>query len=109
MAQIIRDDDGVSNPSNRQSFAELVEAMQVNPRRRMLLKSGAGLAAIPFLGGLAACGSDDDATTPPVSSEKMLGFANVPISTGDTIVVPSGYVASAIIPWGTPLLAGAPA
>ncbi len=108
MAQSILDDDGVSNPSTRPTFADLVDG--VNARRRTLLKSGAGLATIPFLGGLAACGSDSDAApTPPVSSEKMLGFASVPISTGDAIVVPAGYVANAMIPWGTPLVAGAPA
>jgi uncharacterized protein len=106
MAQSIRDDDGVSNPSSNPTFADLVEA--VNPRRRMLLKSGAGVAMIPFLGGLAACSSDDD-PAPPVSSEKMLGFTSVAVSTGDAMVVPAGYVASAFIPWGTPLLSGAPA
>ncbi|TAG83257.1 MAG: PhoX family phosphatase, partial [Betaproteobacteria bacterium] len=75
-----------------------------------LLKSGVGIATIPFFGGLLGCGSDSDAAaTPPASSEKMLGFTSVPISTGDAIVVPAGYVASTILPWGTPIRAGAPA
>jgi uncharacterized protein len=109
MAQSIRDDDGVSNPSTRISFSQLVDSIGVDPRRRLLLKSGASLAAIPFLGGLAACGSDSDASTPPVAAEKMLGFTAVAASGADTIVVPAGYVASAILPWGTPMRAGAPA
>lgn len=108
MAQSILDDDGVSNPSTRITFAQMVE--QINPNRRTLLKSGVGIATIPFFGGLLGCGSDSDAAvTPPASAEKMLGFTSVPISTGDTIVVPSGYVASAILPWGTPIRAGGPA
>jgi hypothetical protein len=107
MAQSIRDDDGVSNPSNRITFAEMVE--QINPRRRTLLKSGLGVAALPFLGGLAACGSDDDIVAPITSSEKMLGFSAVATSTADTVVVPAGYLASAIVPWGTPIRAGGPA
>jgi uncharacterized protein len=107
MAQTIRDDDGVSNPSSNPTFTDLIET--VSPRRRMLLKSGAGVAMIPFLGGLAACGSDDDDPAPPASSEKMLGFTSVAVSTSDMMVVPAGYVASAFIPWGTPLLSGAPA
>jgi uncharacterized protein len=107
MAQSILDDDGVSNPSTRITFAEMVE--QINPRRRMLLKSGLGVATIPFLGGLAACGSDSDAAPPIATSEKMLGFTAVAISTADTMVVPTGYVASSILPWGAPIRAGAPA
>lgn len=107
MAQSIRDDDGVSNPSNQLTFAEMVE--QVDPRRRTMLKVGVGVATIPFLGGIAACGSDSDASTPPVSAEKMLGFTSVAISTADTVVVPAGYVATTILPWGTPIRAGAPA
>jgi uncharacterized protein len=107
MAQSIRDDDGVSNPSSHPSFADLIE--NINPRRRMLLKSGAGIAMIPFLGGLAACGSDSDASTPPVATEKMLGFTSITVSTSDAVVVPAGYVATTILPWGTPIRAGAPA
>ncbi len=106
MAQSIRDDDGVSNPSSHGSFVEIIES--INPRRRLMLKTGVSMAAIPFLSSLAACGSDSDATTTP-TSEKMLGFTAVSVSTADTIVVPAGYVASTILPWGTPIRAGAPA
>ncbi len=110
MAQSIRDDDGVSNPSNHASLVDLVDRMNVDPRRRLLLKSGASFAAIPFLGGLVACGSDDDTVAPPpVAVEKMLGFTAVAVSTSDAIVVPTGYVSSTILPWGTPIRAGAPA
>lgn len=108
MAQSIRDDDGVSNTSRNLSLTELVDhAIARNPSRRMLLKSGLGLAAIPFLGGLAACGGgDDDVLATP--AEKMLSFDAIATATGDTVVVPAGYVASAFVPWGTPINNAAP-
>src|SRR5688572_33170710 len=39
----------------------------------------------------------------------LLGFEEVPPSTEDTVVVPPGYVAEVLIPWGTPLFANSPA
>lgn len=116
MAHSIQDDDGVSNTSHNRSLTEVVEqAIAQSPQRRLLLKSGLGMAAIPFLGGLAACGGGDDdvATptpgTPEVPAEKMLSFKAVATSSGDAIVVPEGYVATPFIPWGTPIDTNAPA
>ena len=61
MAQSIRDDDGVSNPSRNLSLTDVVErAVAARPSRRKLLLGGLGAAALPFLGGLSACGGDDD-------------------------------------------------
>ena len=72
MAQSIRDDDGVSNPSRNLSLTDVVErAVAARPSRRKLLLGGLGAAALPFLGGLAACGGDDDepaAAVPPLAS-----------------------------------------
>lgn len=114
MAQSIRDDDGVSNTSRNLSLTELVDhAIAQDPKRRLLLKTGLGMAAVPFLGGLAACGGGDDAVlptpeTPVVPAEKMLSFTGVATSTGDAVVVPAGYVATAFVPWGTPINNAAP-
>ncbi len=118
MAQIIRDDDGVTNPSRNPSLDQVVEqAIRRQPSRRALLKAGFGAASIPFLAGaLAACGGSDGnnsvATTPAASTppaERMLGFAAVATAGGDTVVVPAGYTAAAFLPWGEPLTANAPA
>ncbi|MBS3912398.1 MAG: PhoX family phosphatase [Hydrogenophaga sp.] len=119
MAQSIRDDDSVSNTSGNTSLTELVDrAIAQNPKRRLLLKSGLGMAAIPFLGGLAACGGGDDVVAPtpaptpapPVAPvEQMLGFKAVATSSGSEIVVPEGYIASAFAPWGSPINDLAPA
>lgn len=114
MADTLRDDDGVSNPSFNQHLTQLVdEAIARQPSRRALLKTGLGLAAVPFLGGLAACGGGDDAApvagpAPVAPSERLLGFQGIATSTGDAVMVPAGYVATAFLPWGTPLTAGAP-
>ena len=114
MAQSIRDDDGVSNPSRNPSLTDVVErAIARNPSRRRLLLGGLGAAAVPFLGGLAGCGSDDDVApaSPLVGTpaERMFGFSAVPVSTADGVSVPDGYVATAFLPWGEPIDALAPA
>ncbi|NJD88216.1 MAG: PhoX family phosphatase [Betaproteobacteria bacterium] len=103
MAYTIRDDDGVSNLSCNPHLTHLVEAaIAANPRRRTFLKTGLGAALLPFLGSVVACadsGGDGD--------EKLLGFAAVGTSTADTMVVPPGYKAEALVSWGDPLVAGA--
>jgi len=104
MAQGIRDDDGVSNPSRNPNLTDVVErAMAAQPSRRRLLMGGLGAAALPFLGGLAGCGGDD------AEPERMFGFSAVGISSADAVVVPTGYVATAFLPWGEPINASAPA
>jgi secreted PhoX family phosphatase len=112
---------GLSNPSRNPHLTTLVDqAIARQPSRRTALKAGAGLAAVPFLSGLAACGGGGGAaaetpetpttpTTPGEPTERMLGFEAVAASSADTIVVPTGYVASAFLPWGTPLTDTAPA
>ncbi len=107
MARDLLDDDGVSNPSTHLSLDQVVEqSVAANPSRRAMLKTSVGLSALPFLGGLTACGSDSD---PVAFSEKMLGFEAVKADTGDAVVVPTGYVATPIVPWGEPINDRAPA
>lgn len=105
MADIIRDDDSVSNPGTNNSLTEVVEqAMRHDPRRRMLLRSGLGLAAMPFMGVLAGClASGSSNAMDGETTEKMFGFKAVRTSSGDAVVVPEGYVATAILPWGEPI------
>lgn len=112
MADTLRDDDGISNPSFNHHLTQLVDdAIARQPSRRALLKTGLGLAAVPFLGGLAACGGGGDEATPvttPPTTERLLGFQGIPVAGDDTVSVPAGYVATAFLPWGTPLTSGAP-
>ncbi len=120
MANSLRDDDGVSNPSPNPHLSEIVErAIAAQPSRRRLMLGGLGAAALPFLAGLAGCGGGDDGVAPvtgvpaqpgpALPAERMLGFEAVPISTADAITVPAGYVATPFVPWGTPINHLAPA
>ena len=68
-----------------------------DPARRVWIKGGlaalAGGALAPLFAGCAT----------PASSVPLLGFKGVPVSVADTIVVPEGYVATAIAAWGEPI------
>ncbi|MCB5363984.1 PhoX family phosphatase [Pusillimonas sp. CC-YST705] len=120
MAQqdIIDSEDLPTNLTQNEHFQDVVARAT---ERRGFLKKGLGLSAALFLAGpLAACGgssgSDDSSAgggdggdgggTP---AEPLLGFKAIGISTADTITVPEGYSAVSFVPWGTPLMAGAPA
>jgi uncharacterized protein len=92
--------------SNRSSNPSIHDV--TDPARRTVLRGGlsatiaglfaplAGVAGVATLGGCATAGGDAANTGP------LLGFKSVPVSTGDTIVVPEGYSAQVIAPWGEP-------
>src|SRR5690606_35085908 len=75
--------------------------------RRRILKSGLGIAALPFFGALAACGSEggDSGIAEVGEFAKPIGNAFRPIaaSSGDAVVVPDGYLAEVLYRWGDPL------
>jgi uncharacterized protein len=110
MSNLIRDDDGVSNPSSNDHLHDLIEREIIrNPSRRAMLKSGASVGLLGIFGSaLTACGGSDPvpAATPAPGS---IGFKGIPISTGGSVVVPEGYTADVMYRWGDPVLRGAPA
>jgi hypothetical protein len=67
-----------------------------DPSRRTVLRLSAGAAAAALYGPFMA-GCAHTAAAP------RLGFASVPPSRADTVVVPDGYVAEVIAPWGEPV------
>jgi secreted PhoX family phosphatase len=69
--------------------------------RRELLGGSLGAAALGFLNG---CG-----LTPQAQGGPLLGFASVPTSRADTVVVPEGYTWQVVNAWGDPIMPGAPA
>ena len=71
-----------------------------HPNRRTLLR---GAAASAFLAPLAGLGLSGCATTGAGVGGTSLGFKSVPISNADNIVVPEGYTAQIIAPWGEPV------
>lgn len=100
-------EDLPANLSNNEHFQSVVE--RVISRRRFL-KIGAGISAAAFLGGaLGACGGNSSSNTadrdgtPGGPGQSLLGFSPVEKYTGDKVIVPAGYSAAVLAPWGTPL------
>lgn len=85
---------------------QVLEAGLSDPMRRVWLKRGAGVAALPLMGGaaalLAACGSTDPAPSNP-TRPSALGFGAVAESVTDTLVVASGYTANVLFRLGDPI------
>ena len=85
--------------SNRSANAD-IHAVS-SPMRRVLIEGGLGAASAAAFGSLlAGCAS-------PAGGGRdgafALGFAPIPPDTGDRVVVPDGYVAETIAPWGEPV------
>jgi secreted PhoX family phosphatase len=107
-----KDFDTMEN-SNHSPNASIHERSDVS--RRTLIQGGLGVAVSRLFAPLAGAAlavpgcAAVDAAFP--AGGPLLGFKSVPVSTADTVVVPEGYVAEAIAPWGEPIgaLAGMPA
>ena len=96
-----------SNTSDNRSISDVVAARF---SRRAALKGGVGLAALSFFGGASVAGAGSAvASSKKAGKAGLLGFQSVPISTMDNVVVPPGYTARVLIPWGTPLSSSGPA
>lgn len=82
--------------SNRSSNPSIHDVS--DPPRRELLRGGLGAAVGSLLAPLGALGG---CATP--GAAPLLGFRSVPASSADTVVVPEGYTAQVIAPWGEPV------
>ncbi len=92
--------------SNRSSNTSIHEAS--DQAKRITLKGGlaAGMAGLFGGGALSGCVSSamiGKGATKGGFGPATIGFKGIPTSTADTMVVPDGYVASAIVPWGEPV------
>ena len=81
--------------SNRSSNPSIHEVS--SPERRTFLRGGSA-AVVALLAPLAGCGSMGAAMSGP-----RLGFKGIPVGMGDALVVPPGYVATALAQWGEPI------
>jgi secreted PhoX family phosphatase len=100
-----------SNPTDNASLADLIGGAM---NRRTVLAGGVAAALLGFAGTrVASAGSEADAVTSGSAGtgrhRPLLGFTEVPVSSDDTLVVPPGYTAQVLIPWGTPLHSSGPA
>lgn len=106
-----------SNPSDSTALSDII-GRRVG--RRAVLAGGIGAMATTLFGDRLATAQR---TAPAVASRPVwpvarpattapstvLGFAAVAPSTADAVVVPEGYVAQVLIPWGTPMQSSGPA
>jgi hypothetical protein len=93
--------------SNRSANPSIHEVS--DPSRRILLRGAAAAALAPWIAApMAGCASPvgQPSAGAAAASGPLIGFAPVPVGVGDRLVVPEGYVASAIAAWGEPLERG---
>ena len=104
------EDHRLFNHSENEPFSSVLERRIA---RRSVLRGGLGVAAATMLGGfgLAGCSSDSDGDDDDgdMAAAMMLAFEAIAGSQQDAVVVPAGYTAQVLIPWGTPINASAPA
>ncbi|MEE2002482.1 PhoX family phosphatase [Alkalimonas sp. MEB108] len=104
-------EEPLANFSGNRPFHDVAEQRY---SRRNFLKGSVAAAVGTFLAGpLAGCSStvSQPAAAAAVHPQAagLLGFTPVPVSRADTVAVPEGYRTQVFLPWGTPLLPGAPA
>lgn len=98
-------DSTLFNKSKNRPFEAVLEA---SLSRRKVLKGGLGLSAMTAFGafGLSGCGSNTsgvDTGSQSGQSNAVLNFDSIQGSLTDGVVVPEGYTAQILAPWGTPL------
>lgn len=96
------EDDGLSNQSGNETFEEVVASRM--SRRDFMGGSFAALALAAVSGGVGSLLSAVPASAR--TSGPLLGFAGIPVSSADTVVVPPGYTARVLIAWGDPVSSG---
>ena len=103
----MHDDDTISNPTDNPYFGDIA-GDQLS--RRAVLGGALAAAAAGMVGLASRPVGAQEAPAAGATARRASGPGFTPIapSTDDAIRVPPGYVAEVLLPWGTPLLAGAP-
>lgn len=87
--------------SNRSANPSIHEVS--DPARRLVLQGGlAALVGGALPGLLGGCAGGAGSPSAPVSGP-LFSFKGVPVASNDGLVVPEGYVAEVIAPWGEPI------
>jgi secreted PhoX family phosphatase len=80
-----------SNRSSNRSIHDVIETS-----RRTFLKRGAVVSLASVMAPLAGCSVLS-------GLQNKLGFKAIPVGMGDKLVVPEGYTAMPLAPWGEPV------
>ena len=86
-------DEPISNHSQNPPFSRLLNSRL--KRRRVLIGGLSAAVAVVFSRPLLKSLLSD----PPAK----LGFRSIPVSDADTLIVPDGYQAQPLLPWGEPI------
>lgn len=107
LKRMVNVEDESHNPSNNDSFNQVLERARLG--RRGFLKGSSSLAAAAMLGtGLALVADSTQQTgkTAKASTDLRLSFSPVAKSIADTLVVPEGYTARVLLATGDPIKSG---
>ena len=90
------------NNSNNEPFAAVMER---ELSRRSILRAGMGMAAVGMLSsvGVTGCAATTTHHNAAAGKKVKLGFDSIAGAKLDATVVPEGYSAQVLAPWGTPL------
>ncbi|CAH0992981.1 hypothetical protein SIN8267_03120 [Sinobacterium norvegicum] len=98
---------------NRSINPSFEQVLDKHLSRRHFVRSGLGISALTAVGslGLAGCSTDSSNSSPVPDpgpdiadrSDVVLGFDSIDGAKLDAVVVPEGYSAQVLAPWGTPL------
>ncbi|WP_136247842.1 PhoX family protein [Halomonas borealis] len=100
------EDHRLLNQSHNEPFSAVLEA---HVSRRRVMQGGLGMAAMAMLGGFGLSGLPGRATAAGTEKTPLsLAFEAIRGARTDAVVVPAGYTAQVLIPWGTPLNGQAP-
>ncbi|WP_106478930.1 PhoX family protein [Phytohalomonas tamaricis] len=96
------EDPRINNRSGNEPFDSILDKYL---SRRRVMQGGLGLAAATVFGGFGLGDAIRKANAATVSgtSPLTLGFSSVPGSMTDAVVVPEGYTAQVLVPWGMAL------
>ena len=103
------DEHGDERPSNHSANPHFDEILAARIDRRGILRGGL-VAAIGGLFGSTVLGAGVmPGAAKADAAASRIGFKPVMVGVGDAIVVPEGYQATPLIPWGTPIAGSMPA
>lgn len=88
------------NPSANEPFSSV---MARHVSRRDIMRGGLSLAALSMLGGIGGLNMASAQESGVQKTPLALAFESLRGSRTDAVVVPAGYTAQVLVPWGTPL------
>ncbi|MEQ5769241.1 PhoX family phosphatase [Halomonas sp. H33-56] len=99
------EDHRLLNPSRNEPFSSVLDRRL---SRRAVMKGGMGMAAMTMLGSFGLSAFANEPSSGMAKTPLALAFESIAGSRSDAVVVPPGYTAQVLVPWGTPLDDSAP-